>query len=299
MPPGSKKYGFSTKAFTAPTAEAGGAGTTTVSTAFVAPNPKNTRFIDPNGPQVLEIAESMRETGVQLEASAVTSRAAFLSIFPECEDEIGDAVFVQVTGGQRLAACILLGRDLEIAVKDELAQSRSKFLTATTDENIKRHKLNALEEALAVAQVVAEHQGNQSATARATGWQQPWISHRMNLLKLAPSVQALIREHNVPIREVRGSLHTLPEVQQLDFIQDWLRARSAITAVMAEPGETEPGETQQAAPATVPRQRASKVIRALRKLGAAPTPVEIGATLRAELPLEDRQALAAELLRES
>jgi ParB family chromosome partitioning protein len=267
---------------TAPAPELGKA----VPVAQVAPNPRNTRRIDPGSPGVLKIKESIEQTGRQIEPSTVVTRAAYLSIFPEDEDAIGaDAFYVQVTGGQRRAACELLKRDLRIDVQDELAQSRALFVSATADENLKRADLNAVEEAAAVEQIVREY-GGQTAAAQARGWKQPWVSQRLSLLKLAPSTQQAVIRHGIPVRDVRNSLHRLSEAEQLAYVDRWVRAQKAITAVIAEPDEQ---------PVAKPA-RTSPLVRAIQRLSKKPI-AEAGEVMRAELPEDVRRAWAEELLK--
>jgi ParB family transcriptional regulator, chromosome partitioning protein len=291
MTPSKVKRTFSTAAVTAATAEAGVKHPNeAVPTTQVAPNPRNTRRIDYESPGVLLIKESIEKTGRQIEPSTVVTRTAYLSIFPEDMDEIGDdAVYVQVTGGQRRAACELLSRDLRINVQDELAESRALFVSATADENLKRADLNAIEEAAAVDQIVTEY-GSQTAAAQARGWSQPWVSQRLSLLKLAEATKQAVIKHGVPVREVRNSLWKLPEADQLAYVDRLVRMRGAITAVMGELDATATPTKQ------VPAQRVSPLVRAVQRLHKRPTD-EVGETLRAHLSEDERRAWAAELLK--
>jgi ParB family chromosome partitioning protein len=258
--------------------------------AQVAPNPRNTRRIDYGSPGVLKIKESIERTGRQIEPSTVVTRAAYLSLFPEDSDVIGDeSLYVQVTGGQRRAACDLLKRDLRIDVQDELAESRALFVSATADENLKRADLNAVEEAAAVEQIVREY-GSQTAAAQARGWSQPWVSQRLSLLKLAPSTQQAVIRHGIPVRDVRNSLWRLPEAEQLAYVDRWVRAQTVITAVIAEPEEGPDGE-----PAAKPA-RVSPLVRAIQRLNKQSIS-EAGEVMRAELSEDVRRAWATELLK--
>jgi ParB family chromosome partitioning protein len=262
-----------------------------VPTAQVAPNPRNTRRIAYDSPGVLKIKESIEQTGRQIEPSTVVTRAAYLSIFPEDDGTISaEAIYVQVTGGQRRAACELLNRDLRIDVQDELAESRALFVSATADENLKRADLNAVEEAAAVEQIVREY-GSQTAAAQASGWSQPWVSQRLSLLKLAASTQEEVIRHNLPVRDVRNSLWKLPEAEQLAYVKRWVRAQGAITAVIAEPEDQPEGETAPSKPAPV-----SPIVRAIQRLNTKPIE-EAGEAMRALLSEEVRRAWAAELLK--
>ena len=264
-----------------------------VDTDVIAPNPLNKRVITPTSPKVLKMRDSI-ELHSQLEASTVASRKAFLAIYPEFERAIGPtAIYVQVTGGQRLMACTLLGRKLKISVNDQLASDRARWVAATAEENLGRDALNAIEEAATVAQLVEECGNNQSEAARRLGVTQPWVHQQLNLLKLAPAVQEVIRDHDVPVRHVRGTLYKeSPETQMatvLRVVKVRQGAESAITAVIDQDGQPVPVPQQ--------RDRLPRVVAAVRRLAKTPAE-ELGATLRAELPVDYRKALAAELLRE-
>jgi len=296
-----KARSFSTVAHTRPTADddlppvATGTG---VSTDVVAANPLNKRVVDPESEDVRGLATSIDQHG-QLEASAVVTRAAFLAIFPEYERDIGPAVYVQVTGEQRLEACRRIGRDIEIAVKDHLAATRSGFAAATVEENLKRKNLNAVEEAHAVAQVVQECDNNQAAAARQLGYTRAWVNQRLNLLKLSPAVQQLIQVKRVPVRQVRGNLWKNSHEEQLAILTRLIAARDALTPVDDDDSEAA-GEPKPKQAATV---RPSPIVRAIRRLGVAlaqggKAQAEATATLRSQLNMDARRALAEELLRE-
>lgn len=188
----------------------------------IAPNPFNTRDIEADSAKIAEIAESMRLHG-QLQAVAVVTREAFLAIFPECHDhkEMTDRVtHVQVMGGRRRAAADLLGlRTLDVVVKDQLAATRAAFLEATAEENLNRQDLDPIEEARAVALIVAEH-GSGKLAAERLNKTAPWVSQRLNLLKLEPEIQAAVRAGEVPLRSVR-EWHRLPAEAQLASLVAW------------------------------------------------------------------------------
>ena len=252
----------------------------------VAPNPLNPRIISPDSPAVRKIRNSIAEIG-QIQPATVVTRRAFLAIHSEHEATIGGADFVQVVGGQRRAAVEQLGQMLKIAIDDELAATRTRFLAATLAENLDRQNLNPVEEAHGVQSMIAEC-GSGKTAAEQLGRTPAWVTQRLNLLKLIPEVQAALveddEESRLPLRVVRD-WHTLDAPHQLAELTKWRRQLTAVNRAKLEPVPE------------VPRQRVSRVTAALRRLGSSPA--EIGAALRAELPLEDRRALAEELLRDS
>lgn len=259
-------------------------GTRNVPLEQVAANPLNTRIIDPDSSRVRELSDSIRKHG-QLQACTVVTAGVFLRVFPEHTDQIGQATFVQVTGGQRRMALQLLSATMDISVKDELAESRAQFVSATAAENLDRNDYDAVEEARAI-QLIIKEAGSPAAAAERLSRTRAWITQRMNLLKLTPEVQDAIRAKSVPLRDVR-KLHTYPPEQQMDALESILKRKAAVDkAAEAEPG----GE---GAPAAL-KPRPAAAVAAVRRLGT--TPPVIAESLRAALPPEDLRALAELLL---
>lgn len=253
----------------------------------VAANPLNTRDLDARPEKLAELRASIAEHG-QLQPCAAVTRAAFLAIFPEYEPTVGQAVYVQVPGGRRRLALLAEGKPtIDIVVRDSLATSRAAFIAATAAENLDRDDLDPVEEARTVRQLIAEL-GTGEAVAAQLHRTGGWVSQRKNLLRLAPEVQEALRasqeDQRLPLREVR-EWHNWPVPEQLTALAEW-RRRRGFTAVKPD-GEPESRE---------PRARVSRIAAAVRRLGG--TPVEIAASLRAELADEDRRALAKELLRD-
>jgi ParB family chromosome partitioning protein len=253
----------------------------------VAANPLNTRVLDPDSPKIHEIADSIRKNG-QLQACTVVTVAAFLKIFPELENKLGTADFVQVTGGRRRLALQRLDEMMDISVKDDLAESRALFVSATAAENLDRQDYDAVEEARAIELIIKEC-GSPAAAADRLSRTRAWVTQRMNLLKLAPEVQDLIRAGGVPLRDVR-KLHEWPVTEQMDALRVILKRKAAVDKA-AEVGPGERGAV------TVPEPRtASTLVTTVRRLGT--TPPLIAESLRAALPPDDLRALAQLLLEE-
>ncbi|GIF08886.1 ParB/RepB/Spo0J family partition protein [Actinoplanes siamensis] len=255
----------------------------------VAPNPLNTRLIDADAETIAALRESIRENG-QLQASTVVHRKAFLDIFPEYEGDIGVAPYVQVTGARRRIALQQLGRPMDIAVKDELAQNRSRFVAATAAENFDREDYNAIEEAHAVQLIVTES-GSTAAAGERLGRTKTWVIQRTNLLKLDVEVQKLIREAQVPLRDVR-TLHTHPTDKQMAILRAYQEQKRTESREEEEAG-TQP-TTEERVPH--PRSAATTAASAVRRLGG--TPPKIAESLRSVLSSEDLRQLAEILLTE-
>ncbi|MFD4208214.1 ParB/RepB/Spo0J family partition protein [Micromonospora tulbaghiae] len=255
----------------------------------VAANPLNTRDLTSDHAKIANIAESMRLHG-QLQPCTVVARQDFLRIFPEHEVAIGSATWVQVTGGRRRAAAVLAERPtLDIVVKPDLATSRESWVSATAAENLDRENLDPVEEAQAV-QLLVKECGTGKAAAERLGRTAPWVTQRLNLLKLAPEVQALVRTGKVALREARD-LHQLPAEEQLQALRRRQEpAEPELTAV----NQTDAPSTEDAKE-SVQRQRRSGFASAVRRLGG--TPVKIAESLSTELSPAELRELAELLLR--
>ena len=255
----------------------------------VAANPLNTRDLTFDHAKVASIAESMRLHG-QLQPCTVVARKDFLRIFPEHEVAIGSATWVQVTGGRRRAAAMLAERPtLDIVVKPDLATSRESWVSATAAENLDRENLDPVEEAQAV-QLLVKECGTGKAAAERLGRTAPWVTQRLNLLKLTPEVQALVRTGEVALREARD-LHQLPAEEQLQALRQRQEpTEPELTAVNQadHPSSKDAKESPQ-------RQRRSGFALAVRRLGG--TPVKIAESLRTELSPTELRELAELLLR--
>ncbi|GAA2709056.1 ParB/RepB/Spo0J family partition protein [Micromonospora olivasterospora] len=260
----------------------------------VAANPLNTRDLDADHAKIGSIADSMRTHG-QLQPCAVVSREAFLRIYPEHEAAIGRATWVQVTGGRRRAAALLANQPtLDIIVKNSLAESREAWVSATAAENLDRENLDPIEEARAI-QLLVQECGTGKAAAERLSRTPAWVTQRLNLLKLAPELQALLRSGEVPLRDVRD-LHQLPLAEQLEELRQRQQppAEPPLTAVNRAPVTS---ETLPSSGATSERRpRKSAAASAIRRLGG--TPDKVAESLRAEMTPEDLRTLANLLLTE-
>lgn len=246
-------------------------------------NPLNRRVLGSRPDAIAELADSMRVNG-QLQPCAVVTRAAFRRVFPDHDAHLGRAAFVQVTGARRyLAAQQLRWEAIEAVVKDDLASSTLRFLSATAAENLDRRDFDPVEEAEQV-QLVVEAAGSGQAAAEHLQRSPGWISQRLNLLKLAPELHTALRAGDIPLREVR-TLHTLDHAAQLVALRRFTAVNRRRT-----------GGTDGAASSTsaAPTDRPTPAARAIRRLGG--TPDKIAATLRAELTPDEVGQLIGHLV---
>jgi ParB family transcriptional regulator, chromosome partitioning protein len=263
---------------------AAGSGARSVRLDKLALNPFNKRVLTARPEAIRELAESMRANG-QLQPCAVVTREAFRRIFPEQDGGLGRATFVQVTGARRHVAAEQIGWDaVDVVVKDDLAASALRFLSATAAENIDRQDFDPIEEAEQVQLVVTAAGSGQSAAAdlqRSPGW----VSQRLNLLKLVPELQAALRAGNIPLREVR-TLHTLTAAKQVAALERF-------TAVNHPDAGQSVDEAEDARPSKPRADRPTAIARALRRIGD--TPEKMAATLRAELQPDELRLLVQHL----
>lgn len=258
----------------------------------VAANPLNTRDIHANPAKITSIADSIRIHG-QLQPCTVVVRAAFLRLFPEHEQTIGNATFVQVTGARRRAAVIEAGLStIDITVKNDLAESRAKYISATAAENIDREDFDPIEEARVVQLLVAEC-GTNKAAAEQLSRTPPWVTQRLNLLKLSPPLQAALRAKSISLREVRD-LHDLSPEEQLAALAAWQQRTvpAQLTAVNSPDSRVDPPTPG----AKGAGKRMSPAAAAIQKLGGTPT--KIAVAIRSELAPADVRSLAEELLKD-
>lgn len=263
----------------------------------VVPNPRNPRDVAAQPEKVAALAESIELHG-QVEPCTVVTRSAYLSIFPEDAEAIGDARYVQVTGGRRHAAQTLRGSTtIDASLNDDVAATRARFLAATTAENIDREDYDVIEEAKAVHDLVAEA-GTGAAAAKQLGRTPAWVTQRLNLLKLQPELHDALRM-GMPVREVRN-LHRRSREDQLAALAQWRQVTAnRERADEARHGAWEGDQRERSDSERAddpPRPRRSRIATAIRRLGT--TPAEIAVSLRAEMSVGDRRALATELLRE-
>ena len=183
---------------------------------------------------------------IQLQPAVAVTKAAYLKLYPE--DTI-TAKYVVVNGCRRLAAAHEYGRtDLAVIVNDEIARDRITLISASIAENVDRQDFDVIEEAKAVAALVAEC-GRADEAAKRLHKTASWVSQRRALLELAPELQAALRRGELAIREAR-SLARVPHEQQV------ARWRAAMDK-KDKPGEE--GEPDKVRPPTRSRVLASAI----------------------------------------
>lgn len=260
----------------------------------IAPNPCNRRQrmvgID-------ELAASMAALGQNTPCAVVTTKA-FLTVFPEHADLVAGRPYVAVTGRRRQLAAQQAGiAQLEVTVKDEFADSRSRFLAVTASENIDRQSFDAIEEARMVSDLVDEC-GKAAAAAVQLSRSEGWISQRLALLRLTPALQELVSAGVMPLRIARD-IAKYEHGQQEKAWADHQADRDGVGEASEEgtvphdassSGDADTGDKsdktgQGGKSRSESRPRAAAAQIAIRKLGG--TPLKIAAALREHLSADD------------
>jgi ParB family transcriptional regulator, chromosome partitioning protein len=147
---------------------------------------------------------------LQLQPAAAVTRKAYLALYP---DDAITARYVVINGCRRLAAAHKFGRtDLAVVVNDELARDRITLISASIAENVDRQDFDVIEEAKAVAALVAEC-GRADEAAKRLHKTEGWVSQRRALLALTPELQTALRRGELALREARSLARVPPEQQ--------------------------------------------------------------------------------------
>ena len=180
-----------------------------------------------------ELADSIKEQGI-VQPLIVRERRGRLEL---------------IAGERRWRAAQLLGLT-EVPVILREADDRA-VLELALIENLQRENLNPLEEAQGYAQLVEQFQLKQEEVATKVGKSRAVVANALRLLKLAPTIQASIREgrlsvgHAKVILGLTGETHqrlaferVLKEglnVRQTEVLVARLQAREAVTANKSGP----------------------------------------------------------------
>ncbi|MDX3531942.1 ParB N-terminal domain-containing protein [Streptomyces sp. ID05-39B] len=174
--------------------------------------------------------EELREFGQklareQLQPAVVVSRTAYLKLWPEEADHVGDASYVIANGERRYRASLLVGRPaLEVVHKEDVASSRAAFLDAVQSENNDRENLDPIERALGIDIMVTQI-GGADQVAVYYGKTKGWVSQQRKLLKLTPELQDLVSSGELPVRVARDIAGLPAEVQATAWEEELERRR--------------------------------------------------------------------------
>ena len=269
---------------------------TSVSLQSVAANPLNPRGDLGN---LSELIQSLETVG-QLQPCTAVTKLAYLSTYPEHREHIGEADYVVIMGGRRLAAAqasTLIDR-IDIAVKDQLAKTRQSLAAAAVIENIERRDFDPVEEARAVQRLVDIFDRKQDV-ARHLSRSNGWITQRLTLLRLAPGMQELVRAGELPVRDARELAKFDPAEQP----SIWERRQSGVDFFTAVKKSTISNKSERAAALHSEESedvfyRGKKIDGVRRAVGILGSPDSIAEALRAHLAADDCKLVAKLLLEE-
>jgi ParB family chromosome partitioning protein len=151
--------------------------------------------------QLIDLGKSLARR--QIQACPVVSRGAYLKLWPDQADQIGDVDYVLVSGERRFRAATLVGlHSLNCVADDNVATDRKTFLEAVVSENVDRQNFDPVEEAYAVQVLVSEF-GSNRAVAQHFDRVDGWVTQRVLLTHLAREVQDLVRTKAIPLDAAR------------------------------------------------------------------------------------------------
>ena len=204
--------------------------------------------------QLIDLGKSLARR--QNQPCPVVSRGAYLKLWPDHEDRIGDIDYVLVSGERRFRGATAVGLPaLDCVANDDVAADRKTFMEAVVSENVDRQNFDPIEEAYAVQALVAEF-GSNRAVAQHFDRVDGWVTQRVLLTHLAREVQDLVRTKDIPLEAARtlGKMTRDNDWSSRDQLEWW---------------ET---EQEKRAAAAAARSAARKAAR--HQAGTAPAPAE-------------------------
>lgn len=150
--------------------------------------------LNPDNPRsdlgdLTDLGNSLRDHG-QKTAISIMGRFAYLEGIPGREADLEPGTkYVVIDGNSRLAAAREAGlTEIKVMLDDNLGSNPDEILESALVANIHRQELNHLDEAKALEQLLKIH-GTQEALASRLHRSQGWVSQRLALLTLTPSLK--------------------------------------------------------------------------------------------------------------
>ncbi|MEU3341993.1 ParB/RepB/Spo0J family partition protein [Streptomyces sp. NPDC006668] len=174
----------------------------------VSPTPLNPRRNFGTDDEKTRFGEELRQ--VQLAACVAVTRAAYLALWPDHEDRIGDAAHVLVNGERRFHSAVHVGLDaLDFVVRDDLASSREAFINHLLKENLDREDFDVIERARGVQELVTvcaetSERGARSRAAEQLGKDRSWVTNQLILLELPEELQVMLSAGSLAERDGRA-----------------------------------------------------------------------------------------------
>ncbi|MER6393994.1 ParB/RepB/Spo0J family partition protein [Streptomyces sp. NPDC001523] len=169
-----------------------------------------------------ELAQSLVSRG-QLQPLAVATRMAFMEAHPGQTDGLGRAPYVVIDGNRRLAAAQLAGlKTMHIHVNDALSASAADILESALIANVHRVDVAPMDQARALQELVDVH-GSQAQVAKRLGKTPAWVSQRLTLLNLTPTLQEKVETGELKVEPARR-IGRLPQEEQAAAANDAVSA---------------------------------------------------------------------------
>ncbi|MBT2454815.1 ParB/RepB/Spo0J family partition protein [Streptomyces sp. ISL-86] len=160
-----------------------------------------------------ELAQSLISRG-QLQPLAVATRMAFMEAHPGQTDGLGRAPYVVIDGNRRLAAAQRAGlKTMHIHVNDALSASAADILESALIANVHRVDVAPMDQARALQELVDVH-GSQAQVAKRLGKTPAWVSQRLTLLNLTPTLQEKVETGELKVEPARRIGRLPHEVQE-------------------------------------------------------------------------------------
>jgi len=229
--------------------------------------------------QLIDFGKSLARR--QNQPCPVVSRTAYLKLWPDHGDRIGDVDYVLVSGERRFRAATTVGLPtLDCVVNDDFAADRRAFMEAVVSENVDRQNFDPIEEAYAVQALVAAF-GSNRAVAQHFERVDGWVTQRVLLTHLAREAQDLVRTKAMPLEAARqlGKLARDNDWSARDQLEWWeseqdRRAAAASARAAARTASRTPPAAPQTAEQEPERPRGEAPSFTAVKQPAEPTPQE-------------------------
>ena len=169
----------------------------------IEPNPQQPRsYFDPE--KLQELSESIRERGIIQPLLVTRSRGNRYHL---------------IAGERRLRAAKMAGLE-EVPVVVMESGSQNERLELALIENIQRHDLNAIEEALAYARLIEDFDLTQEEVSRKVGKKRSTITNLLRLLKLPQLLQNDVIENRISEGHARVLLRLKDDLDLMEEVCD-------------------------------------------------------------------------------
>nr|BFD88582.1 ParB/RepB/Spo0J family partition protein [Streptomyces sp. Xyl84] len=173
----------------------------------VSPTPLNPRRNFGTDEDKTRFGEELRQA--QLAACVAVSRTAYLALWPDHEQQIGEAAHVLVNGERRFRSAVHVGLEaLDFVIRDDLASSRETFINHLLKENLEREDFDVIERARGVQELVAvcaetSERGARTRAAEQLGRDRSWVTNQLVLLELPEELQIMLSAGTLAERDGR------------------------------------------------------------------------------------------------